>query len=127
MARRLARITPEAAFWLKEEIAHIADKQPSAARNIAARISAAHRQLGDFPHSGQPGVIPGTRRWVVDPYIVTLRYKNGVVEIAAIRHAQQGDAYAPREALDKADKELVEFRRSCASERLCSCQTHSRG
>jgi hypothetical protein len=36
----------------------------------------------------------------VKPYILTVRQRDGVVEIAAIRHAKQSDAYTPHEAME---------------------------
>jgi hypothetical protein len=41
------------------------------------------------------GILPGTRKIVMTPFILTARFRNGVVEIAAIRHARQDDARAP--------------------------------
>lgn len=56
--------------------------------------------LADHPKIGPAGLIPGTRRFVVKPYILTVRQRDGVVEIAAIRHAKQSDAYTPHEAME---------------------------
>ncbi len=53
-------------------------------------------QLDQMP----AGLIPGTRRFVAKPYILTVRQRDGVVEIAAIRHAKQSDAYTPHEAME---------------------------
>lgn len=91
---------PQAAAWLKEEIATIAERDPAAARRIAARLRLACQNLADYPNIGPVGSIPGTRRLVVALYVLTVRQRGGAVEIAAIRHARQADAYAPRDALD---------------------------
>jgi plasmid stabilization system protein ParE len=93
-------MSPQAAAWLKDEIAYIADRNPAAARKIVERIRTARQKLADHPMIGPAGVIPDTRRVVVKPYVVTVRQRDGVVEIAAIRSARQGDAYAPGDILD---------------------------
>jgi plasmid stabilization system protein ParE len=82
------------------EIAYIADRSPAAAEKIVARTKEARRLLADHPKIGPAGLIPGTRRFVVNPYVLTVRERDGVVEIAAIRHAKQSDAYRPKEALE---------------------------
>ncbi|ABD89909.1 type II toxin-antitoxin system RelE/ParE family toxin [Rhodopseudomonas palustris] len=86
-----------------EQITYIAERSPAAAEKIIARMQEARRLLAEHPHSAPPGLIPGTRRMVVNPYILTVRQRNGVVEIAAIRHPGQSDAYKPIEALDLDD------------------------
>lgn len=101
MARRIARMSPQAATWLKAEIAYIADRNPAAARKIAARIRLARQNLAEHPKIGPAGLIHGTRRLVVSSYVLTVRQRGGVVEIAAIRHARQSDAYAPHDVLDE--------------------------
>ena len=101
MPRRLARMSPQAAAWLKAEISYIADRNPAAARKIAARLRHARQNLAEFPKTSPAGIIPGTRRLVVSPYVLTVRQRDGVMEIAAIRHARQSDAYAPHAALDE--------------------------
>ena len=98
MARRPARMSPEARAWLLSEVRYLADRNPSAATAVLDRLGAARQTLADYPQIGTAGLIPGTRRLVVGPYILTIRHRAGTVEIAAIRHARQGDAYAPAEA-----------------------------
>lgn len=94
MTRRLARLSPEAAAWLRAEIAYIADRNPAAAKKIAR---AARQMLSENPNIGPFGVIPGTRRFVVKPCVLTFRQRGGILEIVAIRHARQMDACAPRD------------------------------
>jgi len=96
MALRLARLSPQAAAWLKAEIAYIAERNPAAARKIIAHIRAARQHLAEHPKLGSVGLIPGTRRVVVPPYILTIRLRGSMVEIAAIRHDRQSDASTPR-------------------------------
>ena len=100
MATRAVKMSPEAAKWLKGEISYIADRSPAAARKVADRLRAARETLADYPMIGPEGWIPGTRRVVAGPYVLTIRVRANTVEIAAIRHARQGDAYAPVEILD---------------------------
>ena len=97
MPARRARLAPQAAAWLKAEIAYIAERDPTAARQIAERFRTARRNLGLYPKLGSAGAILGTRRFVLRPYILTIRHRGDIVEIVAIRHARQADAYAPED------------------------------
>lgn len=95
MAPRLVRLSHQARAWLLAEIAYLAERDPAAARRVVAHLRAAQRNLARFPGMAQTGLIPGTRRLVVGDYVPTVRRHRGEVEIAAIRSARQGDAYAP--------------------------------
>jgi len=97
MAGRLVRISPSARQWLLEEIAYLTGRSPGAAKKVAASLRAARELLAEHPGLAAKGDIPGTRRFIVAPYILTFRERAGVLEIAAIRHARQSDARAPRE------------------------------
>ena len=107
MVTRLVTLSPDAAKWLKAEISYVADRNPAAARGIANRLKAARETLADYPMIGPEGWIPGTRRVVAGPYILTIRIRGNAVEIAAIRHARQRDAYAPSDILVDDDIEVV--------------------
>ena len=87
--RRLARMTLDAEAWYLAEIAYIAERNPAAAKKISAMIRAARRTLADYPNIGPPGHMPGTRRAVVGPYVLTIRIRAGTPEIIAIRHGRQ--------------------------------------
>ncbi len=100
MARPPARLSKSALTWLEREIKYLAEKSPSAAKKLAKRIRDARALLADYPKGAQVGRIPGVRRFVVGPYILSVREKDGVTEIVAIRHGRQGDAYAPKELLN---------------------------
>jgi len=102
-----ARLAPEARAWYLAEIAFIAERDPAAAARIAARIRAVRPTLADHPRIGPSGLIPGTRRVVVRPYVLTVLQRGGVVEIAAIRHGRQSDAYAPRDVVEEGEAEGV--------------------
>lgn len=55
----------------------------------------------------EKGILEGTRKVSMPPLILTIRSRDGIVEIAAMRDARQKDAYAPVEMLpaDEGDKE----------------------
>lgn len=100
MAKRRARLSKRAQSWLEREIRYLATRSPAAAKKLAMRIRDARSLLTEYPTSAQAGRIHRTRRFVIPPYILTVRQKDGISEVVAIRHAQQGDAYAPEELLD---------------------------
>jgi plasmid stabilization system protein ParE len=97
MTRSLARMSPQAAAWLKAEIRYLSQRNPAAAKKVAQQIRAACESLAQYPAIGQRGLIPGTRRVVTTAYVLTVRQRGDAVEVLAIRHAKQADAYAPRE------------------------------
>jgi len=100
MSRRRAGMSPAAAARLLEAIAYIAERNPSAAEKIVMKMRALRERLADFPEMGVRGQIPGTRRVVLNPFVLTIRKGKNGVEIVALRHAKQKDAYAPSELLD---------------------------
>ena len=101
MAQRLARMSASARAWYLERVIYLSDRDPGAARKFEAAIMTVRRTLVDYPKMGPAGMIPGTRRFVAKPYVLTVRQQDGVVEIGAIRHARQGDAYAPTDLLEE--------------------------
>ena len=94
----LVRLSRRARDWLEGEARSLAEHDPLAAAGFLARMREVQQMLGHFPNAGAPGLVPGTRRLVVSPYILTYRRSRGAVEIAAIRHGRQGDARRPDEA-----------------------------
>ncbi len=78
-------------------IAELAEINPAAARNLIERLERQKRLLSSFPEMSERGLIEGTRKVSMPPLVMTVRLKNGVLEIAAIRDARQRDAYAPDE------------------------------
>ena len=78
-------------------IAELAEINPAAARNLIDRLERQKRLLSSFPEMSERGLIEGTRKVSMPPLVLTVRLKNGVVEIAAIRDARQRAAYAPDE------------------------------
>lgn len=80
--------------WLSraaEDLAHlhayIAQDNPEAAATEAANVVEAVKRLEDYPASGRPGRVQGTRELVISRYIVAYRAKEGVVQILRILHA----------------------------------------
>jgi plasmid stabilization system protein ParE len=77
---------------LNAQLAYLADRNPAAAQRLLERIQSARRQLADFPGSGAPATLPGLRRLVVAPYVLTYRVRGSNVEIIDIRHSRQREA-----------------------------------
>lgn len=100
MARYSVQLMPPARAWLRAEVAYLTEKNPAAAEKVLARIRAAQRTLADYPKLGVAGLIPGTRRFVVTPYVLTIRIKPTLIEIVAIGHGRQSDAHVPRDAVN---------------------------
>lgn len=105
MSRRMAGMSPEAEEKFLKGIAYIAERNPSAAEKIVGKMRSLRERLVDFPDSGVRGEIPGTRRMVLNPFVLTVRQGKSGVEIAAVRHAKQKDAYAPTERLGEYPEE----------------------
>lgn len=87
---------PRAAAEIRAITLYLAEQNPVGVRRLRAAMAAAERQLAEFPESGAPGVVSGTRRLVVGNYIVHYRRRGGAVEIFAVRHASRRDAREPR-------------------------------
>lgn len=89
--RRLAILSPEARAWYLAEIAYLAERNALTAEKVAKRIRTARKTLAEHPKIGAPGLIPGTRRLVVGPYVLTVRLRGGTPEIIDIRHGRQAE------------------------------------
>ncbi|CAN7179972.1 type II toxin-antitoxin system RelE/ParE family toxin [Neorhizobium sp. LjRoot104] len=103
MPRAVVRLSPVAERWFLIYIAALAEENPGAARKMLARLAELKENLARFPEMTERGLIPGSRRIVMRPLILTARVRKGVVEIAAIRHERQKDAQAPS-GLDNGDE-----------------------
>lgn len=79
-----------AAAEVEEITASLAELQAAADR-FSQALGRAEQQLADFPNSGAPGPLPGTRRLIVGNYVVSYRRRGSDVEIFAVRHARRGD------------------------------------
>lgn len=91
------RLSKSAERWFLNRIAELAEINPAAARNLIERLERQKRLLSSFPEMSERGLIEGTRKVSMPPLVLTVRLKNGVLEIAAIRDARQKDAYSPDE------------------------------
>ncbi len=67
----------------------IAKDNPELATSEARKVVEAVKRLGDYPASGRPGRVPGTRELVISRYIVAYRVKDGVVQILRVLHASR--------------------------------------
>lgn len=56
--------------------------------------------------SGVRGEIPGTRRMVLKPFVLTVRLGKNGVEIAAVRHGSRKDAHEPSELIEDNQDEV---------------------
>lgn len=91
------RLSKGAERWFLSKIAEIAEVNPAAARKLIERLERQKDLLSSFPQMTENGFLEGTRKVSMPPLILTIRARNGLVEIAAIRDARQKDAYAPAE------------------------------
>jgi toxin ParE1/3/4 len=82
-------------FWSVSALAdlaeireYIAERNPSAAHEIARRILAGKRRLQRFPGLGRPGRVPGTREYIIPRtrFILPYRVQGGTIEILRVFH-----------------------------------------
>jgi toxin ParE1/3/4 len=68
--------------------AYIAQDNPRAAAEVAAKVLEAVERLTGFPASGRPGRVPNTRELVVPgtPLVIPYRVTDRGVEIIAVLH-----------------------------------------
>ncbi len=81
-----------AAFTDRESIFdYIVSESPQAAIAIDEQIQLAAEGLTDFPESGRPGRVEGTRELVVvrTPYIVAYRLSEETISILRVLHGAQ--------------------------------------
>ncbi|MXN66022.1 type II toxin-antitoxin system RelE/ParE family toxin [Stappia sp. GBMRC 2046] len=108
MQRKAASFSPEARKWFLTEIQYLAERNLAAAEALIARMRRLREELAKYPKLGARGAIPGTRRIVLAPYVVTVRSRHGGIEIVAIRHGRQRDALAPDDAWQDRPREANE-------------------
>lgn len=99
------RFSPKAERWFLGKIAEIAREQPSAARNILRKLEKKMRDLSDFPRMTERGLIPGTRKISLHPFILTARIRDRELEIVAARFATQKDALEPSDIADETNED----------------------
>jgi plasmid stabilization system protein ParE len=100
MAPRRARMAPAARRRFLEAIAYVAERNPVAADRIVKEMRALQARLVTFPNLGVRGDIPGTRRVVMAPYVLTTRIQGDSIDIVAFRHGRQEDARTPSERIE---------------------------
>ncbi len=91
------RLSKSAERWFLMKVAELAELNPAAVRRLIDRLERQKGLLSSFPEMTEKGILDGTRKVSMPPLVLTIRERNGVVEIAAIRDARQKDAYAPVE------------------------------
>ncbi len=76
---------------LKAVRGYIAGHNPSAAADIAQRVSDAVKMLSDYPAAGRAGRVPNTRELVVSgtPYILPYRVRAETIEVLRVLHGAQ--------------------------------------
>jgi toxin ParE1/3/4 len=84
-----------AAAEVEEITASLAEHSQVTAERFSHSLERAELQLSQFPDSGAPGPLPGTRRLTVGNYVVSYRRRRRDVEIFAVRHARRRDTSGP--------------------------------
>ena len=85
--------------WFLKKVAELAQLNPAAARKLVERLERQRDLLSSFPKMTERGILEGTRKVSMPPLVLTIRRRDGNIEIAAIRDARQKDAYTPVEML----------------------------
>lgn len=98
MVRRAVKLSARARRWFIKRVAELNDVNPAAAIGLVERFRQFRENLAEFSGMGVTGDIPGTRRVVMAPYVLTVRVGSATIEIVAIRHGKQKDARSPDEA-----------------------------
>ncbi len=80
-----------ARLQLDRQAAYIAVDNPTAARQVVARVREAVKGLATHPLKGRPGQVTDTRELVVPrtPFTVAYRVRDQTVEIVAVVHQSQ--------------------------------------
>ena len=91
------RLSRSAERWFLSRVAELAEVNPAAARKLIERLERQKSLLSSFPEMTEKGILDGTRKVSMPPLVLTIRARDGMVEIAAIRDARQKDAYTPAE------------------------------
>jgi len=76
---------------LNAEAEYIAQENPTAAAEMFEYVKAKVESLGDFPASGRPGRVPGTRELVIDryPYLVPYRVAGDELHVLRVFHTRR--------------------------------------
>ena len=84
----MIRWLPRAQENLEAELQRIAEEDEAFAKRMATVVKSRTETLEQFPESGRPGRVSGTRELVIAefPYILPYRVRGGVVEILRFFH-----------------------------------------
>lgn len=76
---------------LNAEAEYIAKENQAAAAEMFEYVKAKVESLGDFPASGRPGRVPGTRELVIDryPYLVPYRVEGDELHVLRVFHTRR--------------------------------------
>ena len=76
---------------LDAEAEYMAKENPAAAAEMYLYIKARVDALGDFPATGRPGRVPGTRELVIDvyPFIVPYRVVGQELHVLCVFHTRR--------------------------------------
>ncbi|KMN82416.1 type II toxin-antitoxin system RelE/ParE family toxin [Chromobacterium alkanivorans] len=76
---------------LQQETEYLAEENPAAAVALVKAVRVATNHLMDFPSTGRPGRVPGTRELVLEgfPYLIPYRVKDDQVQILRIFHTRR--------------------------------------
>jgi len=76
---------------LNTEAEYIAQENPTAAAEMFEYVKAKVEALSDFPASGRPGRVPGTRELVIDryPYLVPYRVAGDELHVLRVFHTRR--------------------------------------
>jgi toxin ParE1/3/4 len=88
------RYTPQAQRDMEAIAQYILERNPIASKRVHDRIRQIADVLTEFPFIGHPGIVPGTREFVVPglPYIIVYRIDPGeerAVVIVGVHHGAQ--------------------------------------
>ncbi len=75
----------------QNQIAYVAERNPSAALDIGDAIESSVLRLSSHPHSGRLGRIAGTRELVLPgtPYVIAYRVEGDSIVILRLLHGAQ--------------------------------------
>jgi toxin ParE1/3/4 len=87
----MLRWTTPALSDLAHILEYIAERDPSAASDVARAFDLAGQRLEQFPHLGKPGRVPATRELFLAkyPYVLLYRCDGSAVEVLRLLHTRQ--------------------------------------
>jgi plasmid stabilization system protein ParE len=102
---RPVRLSRSAERWFLTKVVELSEVNPAAAGRLIDRLEKLKALLSSFPRMSEKGILEGTRKVSMPPLVLTIRERDGIIEIAAIRDGRQKDALAPAELRDVDDEE----------------------